>query len=657
MDLPLAEPEVAALDERTEGWPAGLQFVVLALQRTEGKEALAQFLSSFTGSHRFVLDYLVEEVLQQQSEANLVFLLATSVLGRFCGPLCDAVLLSPGTGRETLEALDRANLFLVPLDGERRWYRYHHLFAELLGQRLIQARPPSCPGAAEIHARASVWFEENGFIVEAFRHAAAVDVTRAEALIEDRRMPTHTRVAMMEVIGWLTALPEVVKNEHPSLWIKSATLSLVAGLTKGVEERLQAAETALRGEEDGQRLLFGQISTARATLAVSQYRMEDAKFHAQRALELLAGQRSSYRLAALWNLGVAHHYTGDRAEARRNFEEVVSHSRSSGAVFFEILATLGLAELQENDNHLFLAAETFRQVVELSGEHPQPNVCEAFLGLARIHYQWNELQAASSYGEQGLTLARQYDGRVDRFLSCEVFLARVEAAQGLRDSAWERLAQAERTALKNGFLHRIPEIQTALALLHLQMGRVPDPAALPPPLRVRILLAKGQGEAAAGVLETWVSQVSDQQDERLRALVLQAIVCQTNGNHEEALGALRAALALAEPGGQLRLFADEGPVMRSLVQEVRRRGTLPEYTGRILAAFSPQSHPRQDLLSGREREVLALLAEGLTNQQTADRLFVSLHTVKVHVRNLFAKLGASSRTAAVAKARSLGILP
>ena len=660
MEISLEESDIAALEARTEGWAAGLQFAALALQGNREKGARTEFIASFTGSHRFVLDYLVEEVLLQRSEDVQKFLLATSCLGRFCGELCDAVLESPaGTGRGTLETLDRANLFLVPLDGERRWYRYHHLFAELLQQRLATSAPPSCPDPELIHLRASLWFEQNNFIVEAFRHAAASgDAARTEALIADRRMPTHTRGAMMEVIGWLTALPESVKNERPSLWVKSATFPLLAGITKGVEERLQAAESALRGKEDSERLLFGQISTARATLAVSQYRVEDVKIHARRALEFLAGHSSTFRLAALWCLGIAHQNSGDRAEARRIFEEVLSQSRSGGAVFFEILSALGLAELQENDNQLFLAAETFHHVLELSGEHPQPSACEAHLGLARIHYEWNDLEQAGTCGEQGLVLARQYDSAVDRFVPCEVFLARIEMGRGNLESAEERLVQVERAALKNRSPHWIPGIQAARALLSLRMGRIPEPAGLPPSLQIRILLARGQAEVAARLLDSWTSQVKNREDDRLRALVLRALVQESNGNHETALDALENALELAEPGEFLRLFADEGPVMKRLVHEAQGRGKFPEYTGRILAAFSTEKIQRsQDLLSDREREVLLLLAGGLSNQGIAERLFVSLHTVKVHVRNIFAKLDTPSRTSAVAVARSLGLLP
>jgi len=671
MGISLAESDIDALEMRTEGWVAGLQFAALALQGNSGKEARTEFIASFTGSHRFVLDYLVEEVLAQRSESVQSFLLATSCLGRFCGALCDAILESPaGTGRKTLDVLDRANLFLIPLDGERRWYRYHHLFAEILQQRLTMSLPPSCPAPSLIHSRASAWFEQNDLIVEAFRHAAASgNVARAEALVEDRRMPTQTRVAMKEVIDWLTMLPESVKNDRPSLWVKSAGYSLIFGLTTGVEECLRAAESALQGREDRERFLFGQIATARATLAISQYRSDEAKIHARRALELLDGYDSTFRLAALWNLGMACFFAGERAEARSILDEVLSASRSSGAVNFQVISALGLGEIQEKDRQLFLAAETFHHVLRISGEHPQPNICVAYQGLARIHYEWNDLENAWTYGEQGLVLARQYDSSIDMFVACEVLLARFDMARGNLEPAVKRLDEAGQTALENRFLHRLPEIRAAQAMLQLRMGRIPDAAGLPTSIGIRILLAKGQCKEAAVLVDSWKTEVENLEDERLRAMVLRTVVQEASGDHEGALDTLEDVLTLAEPSGFIRLFVDEGSVIRQLVREIHDRGKLPDYTNRILKAFpdagvgtarsngTEMVRGGRELLSGREREVLLEIAAGLSNQDIAEKLFISLLTVKVHVRNIFAKLETSSRTSAVAKARSLGIIP
>ena len=250
MGLNLSAEDIAALETRTEGWIAGLQLAALSMQ---GHQDAASFIKSFTGSHHFVLDYLVEEVLQQQPESVQTFLLRTSILDRLCGPLCDAVLLDPSaSGQETLEYLEHANLFIVPLDNERRWYRYHHLFADLLRQRLHQSAASSPgdegSGVAELHIRASQWYEDNGLELEAFHHAAAAnDIERAERLMEGKGMPLHFRGAMTPVLDWLESLPTTVLDARPSLWVRYASaLTMTGQTTAGVEEKLQAAEAALQ---------------------------------------------------------------------------------------------------------------------------------------------------------------------------------------------------------------------------------------------------------------------------------------------------------------------------------------------------------------------------------------------------------------------------
>ena len=229
MGLDLAVEDIAALEARTEGWIAGLQFAALSMQRCQDATS---FIKSFTGSHHFVLDYLVEEVLQRQPDSIQAFLLRTSILDRLCGPLCDAVLRSPSaSGQETLEDLERANLFIVPLDNERRWYRYHHLFAELLRQRLHQSASSGNEegGVAEYHTRASQWYEDHGLEIEAFQHAAAAnDIERAEGIIEGKGIPLHFRGAVAAILGWLASLPKTVLDARPSLCVRYATLSLVA---------------------------------------------------------------------------------------------------------------------------------------------------------------------------------------------------------------------------------------------------------------------------------------------------------------------------------------------------------------------------------------------------------------------------------------------
>jgi LuxR family maltose regulon positive regulatory protein len=370
----LSVEDIAALETRTEGWIAGLQLAALSMQ---GQKDAASFIQSFTGSHRFVLDYLVEEVLGQQSERIQTFLLRTSILSRMCGPLCDAVLLdSAASGQETLEYLERANLFIIPLDNERRWYRYHHLFADLLRQRLHQSISSSASTGNteslvnELHIRASQWYEDNSLQIEAFQQAAAAsDIERAERLIDGKGIPFHFSGGVTPILDWLESLPKEVLNARPSLWWRHAALLLINGQTAGVAEKIQAAEAAVAaalqgtGPDEDTRNLIGQIAAAKATLALTRYDVETMLAQSQRALEYLSPSSLFTRATANWTLGYAHVLLGDRAAARQALTEAVSLSQASGAIFTLILAMIGLGQVQEVDNQLHQAAETYRRVL------------------------------------------------------------------------------------------------------------------------------------------------------------------------------------------------------------------------------------------------------------------------------------------------------
>ncbi len=329
MDLDLSPDDVEALETRTEGWIAGLQMAAISLQ---GLPDAASFIRSFTGSHRFVLDYLLEEVLQRQPAEVQAFLLRTSVLDRLCGPLCDAVLRSPaGSGDETLQAVDRANLFIIPLDDERRWYRYHHLFGDLLRRRLGQSLSPE--EIAELHLRASEWYEHDGQLLEAFQQAtAADDVERAERLIDSDRMDLHLRSVLTAILDWLASLPRSVLDARPRLLVRSATLALMAVQTAGVEEKLQAAERALQGVElDAEtRDLIGQIACARATLAFTRYDVATMAVQARRAQEYLRPENLPFRFTAAWAATYAQLFGGDRVAAARSCQECVELAEESG---------------------------------------------------------------------------------------------------------------------------------------------------------------------------------------------------------------------------------------------------------------------------------------------------------------------------------------
>jgi LuxR family maltose regulon positive regulatory protein len=680
MGLDLSAEDIAVLEERTEGWIAGLQLAALSLR---GHQDATRFIQSFTGSHHFVLDYLVEEVLHQQSENVQTFLLRTSILDRLCGPLCDAVLFDPAaSGQATLEYLERTNLFIVPLDNERRWYRYHHLFADLLRQRLHQNAASSTRDEVEdvtqLHSRASVWYEDNGLEIEAFQHAAAAhDIERAERLIEGEGMPLQFRGAGAPVLKWLESLPKTVLNARPSLWVTYASTLLFGGQHTAVEQKLQAAEAALQATApDGRTTdLLGRIASMRATLAVIEHDVETIISQSRRALTYLHPNNLPVRTATTWTLGYAYQLQGDRAAASQAYTEVIARGKSFGDSIYTIAATINLGQLQAANNQLSLATRTYRRVLELVGDPPQPIACEAYLGLARISYQWNDLDTAQQHGQQCLQLTRQMES-VDTFASYGVFLAYLRLAQGDVPGAVAILDEAEAFIHQHNFEFRMPEVAATQVLTLLRQGHLTAAAHLAeahelPISQARVHLARGDASRALTVLEPLRQQmeVKGWQDEQLKVMVLQAVAYDAHSEADKAVQILSDALALAKPGGFIRIFVDEGLPMARLLYKALAQGVEPAYIRRLLAAF-PVAEPEQatswplrgpesewvEPLSEREREVLHLIAEGLTNQEVATRLYLSLHTVKVHARNIYAKLAVTNRTQAIAQGRALGIL-
>jgi LuxR family maltose regulon positive regulatory protein len=692
MALNLSAEAIAALEERTEGWIAGLQLAALSMQ---GQHDATNFIQSFTGSSHYIIDYLAEEVLERQPEAVRTFLLRTSILERMCAPLCDAVLNmssdaallagSPesSSSQAMLEKLERANLFIVPLDNQRRWYRYHHLFADLLRQRLYQkiAAPPrnERDGLAELHQRASQWCEEQGLEIEAFQYAAAAnDIGRAEHLIEGAGVPLHFRGAGAAVLHWLQSLPKTVLDARPSLWIMYASaLFFVANQQSAVEEKLQAAEAALHSAEadDKTRDLIGRIASLRATVAIIQHDAATIIAQSRRALEHLHPNRLPARIAASYTLGYAYQLQGDRSAARQTYDDVIASSQSFGASIYTTAATLGLGQLQEADNQLHLAAESYQRVCVLAGDPPQPIAGEAHLGLARIAYQWNNLQAAEQHGLKCLHLTQQIES-TDTFASYAVSLARLRLAQADLPGAIAILDDAEAFVRQHHFMFRMPDIAAAQVLVLLRQGDLVAAAHLAeaydiPISQARVHLAQGDAAAALAVLHPVRQQAEARAwaDERLAVMVVEAVAHSMHGEAEEAMHVLGHALALAKPGGLVRLFVDEGVPMARLLYKVLARGSEPAYIRRLLAAFPvAESEPAPSApvrglspewvepLSAREREVLQLIAEGLSNQEIAARLYLSLHTVKVHARNIYAKLAVTNRTQAVARGKALGIV-
>ena len=680
MNLDLSAEDIAALEARTEGWIAGLQLAAISMQ---GHKDTTSFIQSFTGSHHFVMDYLVEEVLKQQSESVQTFLLHTSILYRLCGPLCEAVLLDASvSGQETLEYLERANLFIIPMDNERHWYRYHHLFADLLRQRLPQSLASSKAETEsrvnELHIRASQWYEDNHLELEAFQHAAAAnDIERAERLIAGDGIPRHLRGAVTTILDWLASLPKAVLDTRPSLWWRYASLLLVNGQTTGVEEKLQAAEAALQSTKADDKIsnLIGQIAAARATLALTRYDVETMLTQSRRALESLYPNSFTTRANANWTLGVAYMFQGDRSAAGRAYEEAISLSQASGATFTTILATIGRGNVQEANNELSQAAETYRRILQMAGDQPLQIIGEVHLGLARILYEWNDLDAAEEHGQQSLQLVRQYERMIDRFIVSEVFLARVKLARGDVAGAAAILAKASQSARQQNFVYRIPEVAAAQVLTLLRQGNLEVAAHLAqsynlPMSQARVHLARGEPSAALALLELLQQQAEEKAwaDEHLKVRVLEALAHQAQGEKDKAVEVISEALELAQPGGFIRLFVDEGSPMEQLLYEVAAQGMMPDYVSKLLAVFEaekqkseeksslPSTQPLLEPLSQRELEVLQLIAQGLSNDEIGKRLFLALDTVKGHNRRIYDKLQVQRRTEAIARARELGLL-
>jgi LuxR family maltose regulon positive regulatory protein len=680
MNLDLSEKNIVALEARTEGWIAGLQLAAISIR---GHKDITGFIESFTGSHYFVLDYLVEEVLLQQSESIQTFLLCTSILDRLCGPLCDAILFDRSIpGQETLEFIEQTNLFLVPLDNERRWYRYHQLFADLLRQRLQEGSVP-CTGekvmdVAELHLRASTWYENNGLEVEAFEHAAAAnDIERAERLMEAGGMPLQFRGAMTPVLNWLESLSKNVMDARPSLWVAYASaLTMVGKPVDSIEVILQSAEAALQNvkPDDKTHDLIGQVAAIRAMLAIPQNQVGTIIAQSRRALEYLHPENLSVRTTTTWTLGYAYQLQRERLAAIQAHTEALSISQASGNKMISIAAATSLGQLRESENQFHQAAESYRKVLELAGEPPLPAACEAHLGLARIFYEWNDLDAAQKYGEQSLQLAQKMEN-VDTPADCELLFSRLKLAQDDVGGAAEKVANAERFARQNDFPHLLPDVATIQVLVSLHQGDLVKAADFAekhklPISQARVQLAQGNASVALKVLGPYRQQVDAEEwcDERLKVMILQAIALHADSEEEQAVEQLEEALVLAESGGFIRSFVDEGAQMAELLSKVAEQGVMPNYVNRLLAVFEveeqksgkkffqPQPQFLIEPLSQRELEVLRLIAQGFSNHEIGERLFLALNTVKGHNRKIFSKLQVQRRTEAVARARELDLL-
>jgi len=724
MGLDLSAADVAALENRTEGWIAALQFAALALRgplSMQGQKDATGFIQSFTGSHHFVLDYLVEEVLQQQSETVQAFLLRTSILDRLFGPLCDAVLGSPSaSGQQTLEYLERANLFIVPLDNERRWYRYHHLFADVLRVHLMAEQPDQ---VSALHRRASDWYEDNGSTDNAIRHAlAAEDFARAADLVE-LVMPAMNRSRQFAtLLGWLKALPDELVRVRPVLSTGYALVSLSSGELGGVEPRLRDAERWLdmtadmreRPEspaagmvvvdEEEFRRLPGMIALFRGGQALARGDMPETVKNARRALDLALEDDHLMRGAAASQLGLAAWTSGDLDAARQLTADGMANVRLAGYISSAIGGAIVLADIQIAQGRLHEAMTTYERALLWATEPGAPvlqGAADMYVGMSDLHREHNDLKTATQHLLTSQALGEVAGLPQNPYRWCAA-MARIREAQGDLDGALDLLDQAER--LYDGALSpNVRPVATRKTRVWVAQGRLGEALgwARAQGLSVedelsylhefdhitlaRVFLARYQSDRAdgsisevVGLLERLLKAAEEggRRGSVIEILVLQAIAYHAQGDLPSALLPLQHALALAEPEGYVRMFLDEGSSMMQLLREASAREIMPDYTDKLLAAFEaekrksedkpdlppalPEGHrdgePLVEPLKQRELKILQLIAQGLSNREIGERLFLALSTVKGHNRKIFDKLQVQSRTEAVARARELGLL-
>ncbi|MCB0065068.1 MAG: hypothetical protein KDE19_23250 [Caldilineaceae bacterium] len=472
-------------------------------------------------------------------------------------------------------------------------------------------------------------------------------------------------------------------NARPALWVIYAATLLFTGQHTAVEQKLQAAEAALQDADldDKATDLLGRIAAMRATLAVIQSDVETIIAQSLRAQEYLHPDNLIFRTTVTWTLGLAHQLQGDRAAASRAYAATIA---IGGDSIYTTAATITLGQIQESETQLALATRTYQSGLDLAGDPPHPIACEALLGLARISYEWNDLDAAQAYGQQCLQLTQQMEN-VDTFAAYEVFLARLLLAQGDVPGAVSALAEAEAFVQRQNFAFRMPDVAEAQVLTLLRQGDVAAAATLArqhelPRSQARVYLAQGEPAAALALLEPLRQQIDAKgwRDEQLKMMLLQAVAhsavahnaaaAQADGETEKALQQLADALALAAPEGFIRIFVDEGLPMKHLLSAAAARGIMPDYVRKLVAAFavekqvetqesvSPPAQAFVEPLSERELEILVLIAAGLKNKEIAAQLFISLNTVLYHVKNIYGKLGVNKRALAIIKARELNLL-
>ena len=712
MGLVLTAADVAALEGRTEGWIAALQLAALSMQ---GRDDVAAFIAGFAGDDRYIVDYLAEEVLQRQPDDVQLFLLQTSILDRLSGPLCDAVTGKAG-GKATLAALERGNLFLVPLDDRRRWYRYHRLFADVLQAHLLDEQPDVVP---DLHLRASAWYERNGEPAEAIQHAlAAGDFEKAAELVE-LAIPAMRRTRQeVAVRGWLRVLPEEVVRVRPVLTVAFAGADLTVGELDGVEARLLDAERWLTGvagtrQESGQqgaqmvvvdddefRRLPAMIEVYRAALALTHGDVPGTVRHAQRALAYATAGDHLSRAGAAGLLGLAYWASGDLEAGHSAYAECMAGLYRAGHVADTFGWAIALADIRLAQGRLGEALRTYelalRHATEQGGSVLR-GTADMYVGMSEILRERDDLPSAAEHLRRSQELG-EHSGLPQNPYRWRVATARIREAEGDLGAALDLLGEAERVYVGD-FFPNVRPIPALRARVWVAQGEWGDALGWVRERRLSVdddlsYLCEFEHLTLARVL---IAQFTAERDERtldeatrllgrllcaadegartgtvIEILVLQALADHARGDIPAALASLRRALDLAEPEGYVRIFVDEGPPMVSLLRAAGKQGIAAGYVRRLLEASSDTTErstehriehgrpPTREVLiaplSERELDVLRLLGTDLDGPDIARRLIVSLNTVRTHTKSIYAKLGVNSRRAAVRRAQELDLI-
>ncbi len=686
----LSDSEISAIESRTEGWAVGLHMAGLSMQ---SRENVAGFVQEFSGSHRFVIDYLVDEVLSRQPEPIQQFLLRSSVLERLSAPLCNA-LVGSDDSQATLEWLERANLFVVPLDDDRQWFRYHHLFRDVLQTRLAGNHPELVP---ILHGSASQWYEDGGLIGEAISHSVAGnDFSRAADLVEAEYQKTLWIESQFRTVRlWVESLPDEVVFERPRLCLALAWGLFATGKFEDAEPWLDRIDATVQGTErlpdTGE--LIAEANVVRAFVAYERADIPSSIGLANQCLED-APPGSPVSQLATYALAVGLRISGDVEESRSAYLSVLSGDQTAGNLTIALLTTHAAMKLEVGQGKLRAGADLFHQAERMQAARPESisgisGVPSILMGA--VLREWNELEEAETVLSSGIEMISQYAGLDENLLEAWIRLARVRQASG--DAVGYNEAFRRANSILTKLLTPRREFQVVLdqqlterARLWLSSGAgekvaqwlrdigvseeadISEAAWVDRVLLARVQMVKGRMTQTLATLEDLLasSDFDDCPRAAIEIRILKALGLHSLGKQTEAAATLQEAVAIAEPEGYVRIFADEGEPMRQILERVAATESSP-YLSRLVEACSDSSQSRSEpvvnqspnghgLLTPREVEVMQLIASGLSNDLIAQRLFLARGTVKKHVNNIYGKLGVGSRTQALASARNFGLI-